>query len=165
MSNNLATACNKYFAVWQLAVRGEIITRLSGLAHPLRNQGGNSMNANLTLSFLALSSLAMAPGLTLAGQDDAKKSDSARTLTGCLSSGDKSGEYDLRAEDGSTWELHSKTAKLGDHVGHTVTVTGKVWHPNMHGAKEKVKDETNPNNNEHGHLNVTDVSMVSSSCK
>ena len=119
------------------------------------------MKSRLALSFLALSSLAMVPSMSFAGQDDAKKSDSVRTLTGCLSSG----EYDLKAEDGSTWELHSKSAKLSNHVGHTVTVTGKVWHADMHGAKEKVKDETNPSANEHGHLSVTDVSMVSNSCK
>jgi hypothetical protein len=125
------------------------------------------MKTKFALSFLALSSLALIPSASFAGQDDSmqKKSDSVRTLTGCLSSGDKSGEYDLMAEDGSTWELHSKTTKLSDHVGHTVTVTGKVWHADMHGAKEKVKDETSPSANEHGHLNVTDVSMVSKSCK
>ena len=125
------------------------------------------MKTKLTLSFLALSSLALMPSAGFAAQDDSmqKKSDSVRTLTGCLSSGDKSGEYDLMAEDGSTWELHSKNTKLSAHVGHTVTVTGKVWHAGMHGAKEKMKDETSPSANEHGHLNVTDVSMVSNSCK
>jgi hypothetical protein len=124
------------------------------------------MKTKLVLSFLALSSLAILPSMSLAAQDGSeKKSDSVRTLTGCLSSGDKSGEYDLVAEDGSTWELHSKTAKLADHVGHTVTVSGRVWHAGMHGAKEKAKEEANPNANEHGHLNVTDVSMVSESCK
>lgn len=123
------------------------------------------MKSRLALSVLALSSLAMVPGLSYAHQDDASKSDSMRTLTGCLSSGDKSGEYNLMAEDGSTWEVSSKSAKLSDHVGHTVTVTGKVWHAKMHGAKEKAKDETSPSANEHGHLNVTDVSMVSEHCK
>jgi hypothetical protein len=108
----------------------------------------------------------MVPNVSFAGQKETQnKADSTGTLTGCLSSGEKSGEYDLKAEDGSAWELHSKTAKLSDHVGHTVTVTGRVWHAGMRGAKEKVKDETNPNASEHGHLNVTGVSMVSSSCK
>jgi len=123
------------------------------------------MKAKLVLSFLALSSLAMVPKPSFATQDEQKKSDSTRTLTGCLSTGDKSGEYNLIAEDGSTWVLNSKTAKLGEHVGHTVTVNGRVWHAGMHGAKEKAKDETNPNATEHGHLNVTDVSMVSESCR
>jgi len=125
------------------------------------------MKAKLALSFLALSSLALVPRASFASQydDTQKKSDSTRTLTGCLSAGEKSGEYNLTADDGSTWTLSSKNAKLGDHVGHTVTVNGRVWHAGMHGAKEKAKDETNPNANEHGHLNVTDVSMVSESCK
>jgi len=124
------------------------------------------MKSRLALSVLALSSLAMVPSLSFARQDDMHdKSDSMRTLTGCLSRGDKAGEYDLRAEDGSTWELHTKTVKLSRHVGHTVTVSGKVRHADMHGAKEKAKSEVNPDANEHGHLSVTDVSMVSESCK
>src|ERR1700730_4548034 len=125
------------------------------------------MKATLALSFLALSSLALVPRAGFAAQydDTQKKSDSTRTLTGCLSAGAKSGESHLTADDRSTRTLHSKKAKLGDHVGHTVTVNGRLWHAGMHGAKEKAKDETNPNATEHGHLNVTDVSMVSESCK
>ena len=125
------------------------------------------MKSKLALSFLALSSLAMVPNLSLARNDDmhTEKSDKMRTLTGCLSGGEKSGEYNLMAEDGSTWELHSKTNNLSKHVGHTIPVTGKVWHAGMHGAKEKAKGEVDPNTNEHGHLNVTGVSMVSESCK
>src|ERR1700681_4127667 len=124
------------------------------------------MKAKIALSFLALSSLAMVPRVSFAAQEDTqKKSDSTRTLTGCLSAGDKSGQYNLTADDGSTWTLTSKNAKLGDHVGHTVTVNGRGGHAGMKGTKEKAKDETNPNATEHGHLNVTDVSIVNESCK
>lgn len=123
------------------------------------------MKAKLALSVLALSSLVMVPRASFAAQDEQKKSDSTRTLTGCLSAGEKAGEYNLMADDGSTWTVTSKHAKLAAHVGHTVTVNGTVWHAQMHGTKEKVKDETNPNASEHGHLNVTNVSMVSKSCK
>ena len=93
------------------------------------------------------------------------KSADMRSVTGCLSKGDSAGEYAITGEDGSTWELKSNTVKLASHVGHTVTVTGKVWHPDMHGAKEKTKDAVNDNAKEHGHLNVTKMSMVSDSCK
>src|SRR5467141_2240227 len=79
-------------------------------------------------------------------------------------------EYKLTTENGSTWELHSKTLKLSPHTGHTVTVTGKVRTADLHEAKEKVKDEMkehgmNKDATEHGHLNVTNLSMVSDSCK
>jgi len=126
------------------------------------------MKLKLTFGLLALSSLAVAPMSTFS-QDTAAssqdKSADVRTITGCLSAGDKDGEYNLTANDGSTWEIRSKTVKLAPHVGHTVTVTGKVWHPDMHGAKEKTKDAVDPNAKEHGHLGATDVSMVSDSCK
>jgi len=126
------------------------------------------MKFKLTFGLLALSSLAIAPMYSFS-QDTAAssqdKSAEVRTITGCLSAGEKAGEYNLLANDGSTWEIRSKTVKLAPHVGHTVTVTGKVWHPDMHGAKEKTKDAVDPNAKEHGHLGATDVSMVSDSCK
>jgi len=132
------------------------------------SKGENFMKLKMTLGFLALCGLATVPAGFATPQSntgDDNKSASVRTLTGCLSSGDKQGEYNLVAEDGGTWELHSKGAKLSSHVGHTVTVTGKVWHADMHGAKEKTKEAVNPGANEHGHLSVTEVSMVSDSCK
>ena len=122
------------------------------------------MKAKLTLSLLALSGLAFVPAMTSA-RTPQEKSDSVRTLTGCLSAGEKTGEYNLLAEDGSTWEIRSKAVKLHHHVGHTVTVTGKVWHADLHGAKEKIKEAVDPGASEHGHLNVSEVSMVSDSCK
>lgn len=123
------------------------------------------MKSRLILGFVALSSLAIAPAIGFAQDTAQDKSASARTLTGCLSSGEKAGEYNLLASDGSTWEIHSKTVKLAPHIGHTVTVTGKVWHADMPGAKEKTKEAVDPNASEHGHLTATEVSMVSDSCK
>ncbi|GAC1702754.1 MAG: hypothetical protein NVS9B4_08840 [Candidatus Acidiferrum sp.] len=93
-----------------------------------------------------------------------------RTLTGCLSGGDSGHEYLLKTADGSTWELHSKTVKLSPHAGHTVTVTGRVRNAEMHGMKEKTKDEMKEHGmdkdaTEHGHLNVRNLTMVSDGCK
>jgi hypothetical protein len=126
------------------------------------------MKSKLILSLLAVSGLAFVPAMTSARvpqSDSPDKSASVRTLTGCLSAGEKTGEYNLLAEDGSTWEIRSKSVKLHPHVGHTVTVTGKVWHADLHGAKEKTKEAVDPGASEHGHLNVSEVSMVSDSCK
>jgi hypothetical protein len=98
------------------------------------------------------------------------KSADYRTLTSCLSKAEGDHEYKLTTKNGSTWELHSDTVKLLPHAGHTVTATGKVRNADMHGAKEDVKDEMKEHGidkdaTEHGHLNVTKVSMVSDSCK
>jgi hypothetical protein len=44
------------------------------------------------------------------------------TVKGCLSSA--GGTYTLTAKDGKTYQLTGDTAKLSDHVGHEMKVTG-----------------------------------------
>jgi hypothetical protein len=133
--------------------------------------GENFMKNKWLLGIVAVSTLLLVPVIGFAqDKDDKDKRDEVRTLTGCLSKGDSAHEYKLITENGSTWELHSKTLKLSHHAGHTVTVTGKVRAADLHEAKEKVKDEMKEHGMdkdavEHGHLNVTNVSMVSESCK
>ena len=124
------------------------------------------MKNKFLLSMVAASALLMIPAIGFAQDKDAE----VRTLTGCLSKAEGSHEYKLTTGNGGTWELHSKTVKLSPHTGHTVTVTGKVRNAAMHGAKEKAKDEMkehdmDKNATEHGHLRVTNISMVSDSCK
>jgi len=123
------------------------------------------MKFKWALNLLAVSCLVVSP--ILLAQDTTKQDKSAevRNITGCLAKGDSAGEFKVTASDGSTWEVKSKTVKLSPHVGHTVTVTGEVWHPDMHGAKEKAKSAVDADAKEHGHLSVTKVEMVSDSCK
>jgi hypothetical protein len=123
------------------------------------------MKARLTLGLVALCGLSFLPAIGAAQNETKDKDASLRTLTGCLSNGEKAGEYNLVTPEGNTWEISSKTVKLAGHVGHTVTVSGKVWHPDMHGAKEKAKETVDSDAKEHGHLNATDIAMVSDSCK
>ncbi len=123
------------------------------------------MRSKLALSFLALSGLALLPAAGLANnarQDRDDNQGKVRELTGCLQK--EGDDYELMADNGSTWELKGDKAYLADHVGHTVRVRGTVNHEKMHDAKEKAKEKTQDNPNEHGHLTVTDVKMVSRSC-
>jgi len=46
----------------------------------------------------------------------------ANTVEGCLSG--SSGSYTLTAKDGTSYQLTGDTAKLSEHVGHEVKVTG-----------------------------------------
>jgi len=105
-------------------------------------------------------------------QDDsgAKGKASTRTITGCLTQGDSANEFLLTGNDGSTWELKSDSVSLADHVGHTISATGVVSNATAHNLKEDAKDAASDahmtkNNSEHGHMKVTDVKMVSHSCK
>jgi hypothetical protein len=100
---------------------------------------------------------------------EAKGKSDTRSITGCLAQGDSAKEFNLTADDGSTWEVRSSNVSLADHVGHKVTVTGVVGHAKAHNMKEDTKDMAHDagmkkENTEHGHLKVTDVKMVSDSC-
>ncbi len=100
---------------------------------------------------------------------NAKGKSDTRTITGCLTPGDSAKEFKLTADDGSTWEVRSSKVSLAEHVGHKVTATGVVSNATAHNLKEDTKDMAHDtgmkkNNEEHGHLKVTDVQMVSDSC-
>ena len=74
------------------------------------------------------------------------------TVTGCLQQEEKEkNEYLITGEDGRTWGLKSNSIKLGSHLSHKVTVTGKV-------TKEGHEKEA-------GDLNVTNLKMVSQTCQ
>jgi hypothetical protein len=100
----------------------------------------------------------------------AKEKADVRDVTGCLAKGDSAKEFMLTGDDGSTWEVKSSKVALAEHVGHTVTATGVVSNATAHNLKEDAKDAAKDSgmkksNAEHGHLKVTDVKMVSDSCK
>src|SRR6266403_4361653 len=70
----------------------------------------------------------------------------------------------------STWEVRSSKVDLAEHVGHTVTATGVVSNAKMHNMKEDAKETAKDSGikkdaTEHGHMTITDVKMVSESCK
>ena len=100
----------------------------------------------------------------------AKEKADIRDVTGCLSKGDSAKEFLLTGTDGSTWEVRSSKVVLAEHLGHTVTATGVVSNATMHNMKEDAKDAAKDSgmkktDAEHGHLTVTEVKMVSDSCK
>jgi hypothetical protein len=73
------------------------------------------------------------------------------TVTGCLTQEPKEkNEYLLTGEDGKAWGVKSTTLKVGGHLNHKVTVTGKV----TKGEHER----------EAGDMNVSDLKMVSETC-
>jgi len=101
----------------------------------------------------------------------AKEKAEVRDVTGCLAKGDSAKEFLLKGDDGSTWEIRSNSrVNLAEHVGHTVTATGVVSNAKMHNMKEDTKEAAKDSgmtkhDAEHGHLKVTELKMVSDSCK
>jgi len=122
------------------------------------------------IAFLAFLLFVGTSGLAVAQRESKTTHKKVRTLSGCLQAGDDANEYKLTTPKGSTWEITSDALRLGDHVGHTVTITGVVSNAAMHGMKEDAKAEArehgiNKKSTEHGHLTVTKLTMVSNTCK
>lgn len=75
---------------------------------------------------------AVAQDSTPAGQSDSTQSTpaqsssgqmaSSQTIEGCLSGAN--GKYTLTDQQGTSYDLTGNTAKLADHVGHEVKITG-----------------------------------------
>src|ERR1700694_5763881 len=89
------------------------------------------------------------------------------TVTGCLQRGGDAGEFSMIARDGKTWELHSTSIKLDNHLGHTVTVTGPRTHETK--AQEKAEEKREgvvkaSSKEEYADLGVTSLKMVSETC-
>jgi len=87
-----------------------------------------------------------------------KKGDNV-TVTGCLVKGDEGGEYSITGNDGKVFGLRSSKIKLAAHLGHKVTVDGTI--SKLEDAK---KEEAKTGKRELGDLNVTNLTMVSTSC-
>lgn len=127
------------------------------------------MKLKIVTGLIALFMFAGAAGLATAQDTTKTTHKKTRTLTGCLQKGEGANEYNLTAKDGGTWEIESDSVKLDEHVGHTVKVTGVVPNAMAHGMKEDTKAEMKEHGmdkhaTEHGHLTVTDLTMVSDTC-
>jgi hypothetical protein len=85
-------------------------------------------------------------------------------VTGCLSKGDSPNEFYLTSADGKKYEVRSDSVSLSDHVGHQVTVSGTTAAEGK--GEDKDEDEKNERaENKAGNLQVTNLQMVSITCK
>ncbi len=106
--------------------------------------------------------------ITLAATQ-AKKSQGAKgtkTVTGCLQKGDEADEYSITDTDGKTYGLRSSTVKLSDHLGHKVTVTGRLRPEREENEANEAKERNEQNEKrEAGDIRVTSLKMISNSCQ
>jgi hypothetical protein len=128
------------------------------------------MNLKIATGVIALFMFAGVAGLATAQGTKKTTHKRTRTLTGCLQKGEDANEYSFTAKDGGTWEIKSDSVKLGEHIGHTITITGVVSNAKLHGMKEDAKEEAkehgiNKKATEHGHMTVTNLKMVDDSCQ
>ena len=117
------------------------------------------------MKHLALASalgLALICGPMMAQQKDTANAtntkDTVTNVTGCLAQGDSKNEYMIKDDAGKTFGLRAETGvDLKTHLGHKVTVTGTPMK-----TKEKVKAGQNE---ESEHLRVSNLTMISTTCR
>lgn len=76
--------------------------------------------------------------------------------------GDEANEYSITDNRGKTYGLRSSSVRLADHVGHKVTVTGKMKAEEENEAGEQRKKTEKK---EVADIEVTNLKIVSESCQ
>ena len=84
-----------------------------------------------------------------------------KIVTGCLQKGDEPNEYSITDTSGKTYEMQSSDVKFADHLGHKVTVTGRLKGE----TDEDEEREAKGSKKESGYIQVTDLTMISTSCQ
>lgn len=78
-----------------------------------------------------------------------------KVVTGCLRKGEQPGEFVIRDKAGHKYGLHSLTVSLAEHIGHKVTVVGKVKPRTAEDEAEK----------EVARIQVKNVKMIKAACE
>ena len=116
---------------------------------------------------LALLAFALALGVYVSPRASAqeKAAGGKTTVTGCLQKGDEPGEYSITGEDGKTYGLRSKAVNLSQHLGHKVTITRTLRAKSAEKEKGEAEEHGKKEAAEAGNIRVTDLRMVSDTCK
>ena len=117
--------------------------------------------------FLVLTAVTLVLGLyvTQEGFAEEKGSGAKTTVTGCLQKGDEANEFSITGEDGKTYGLRSSSVDLAKHLGHKVTVTGNLKAESYEKEKGEREEHEKKEAAEAGDIRVTNLKMVSDSCK
>jgi len=94
-----------------------------------------------------------------------KSAGGKKTVTGCLQKGDEANEFSITGEDGKTYDLQSSAVDLSKHLGHKVTVSGTFKPESYEKEKGEAEEHEKKEAAEAGDIRVTNLKMVSDSCK
>ena len=123
------------------------------------------MQKLVRLFILLAFALALSAYVTPTASAQEKTAGGKTTVTGCLQKGDEPGEYSITGEDGKTYGLRSKAVNLSQHLGHKVTIIGTLRPESAEKEKGKAEEHEKKEAAEAGDIRVTDLKMVSDTCK
>ncbi|SRR5579864_4728808 len=94
------------------------------------------------------------------GQTGSTSASGRMTVEGCLSG--SSGNYTLSDKNGNTYQLTGDTAKLSEHVGHEVKITGNSSSGSASGTATGAAGSAGANSQT---LEVSSVKHISKTCQ
>jgi hypothetical protein len=113
------------------------------------------------LRFCCLLTLALSTTILLSAQTH-----KTTAVTGCVHKGNEPNGFYLQDDSGKTWELTDSAAKVADHVGHKVTLTGYSMHePKSEESKMAASEKEEAGGSNYADFHVSDVKMISDSCE
>ncbi len=95
-----------------------------------------------------------------AAQSTKERKGQTVTITGCIQKGEAVNEFAV-TQNGKKYGLKSTKVKLVDHLGHQVTVTGKITRAPGQGEK----GEKEEGGGEYADVQVTGLQMISTTCQ
>ncbi|HEV3512540.1 MAG TPA: DUF5818 domain-containing protein [Candidatus Sulfotelmatobacter sp.] len=102
-------------------------------------------------------------GSSASAQSSQTSAGGETTVEGCLSG--SSGNYTLAAKDGTTYQLTGDTAKLSEHVGHEVKITGTANSAGSSANTGGAADNSAGSNSSGKSLQVSSVKHISKTCE
>lgn len=115
----------------------------------------------LSSILLLTAAFAVAQYGSQSGSNPSSSDMSQTTIQGCLAGSD--GNYTLTDKSGTTYQLTGDTAKLQNHVGHTIQVTGTSA-PDAGDMSEKQSGSMSAPSDSPPMFNVTSFKHVSATC-
>ena len=100
---------------------------------------------------------------TSSSQTGSTGSEQASTVQGCLQG--SNGNFMLTDDAGTTYQIQGDTAKLTEHVGHEVQITGTVSTASSASTSTSPEKGTTTSASQQRTIQMQDVKHVSTTCK
>jgi|GEM_PF-941259 len=112
------------------------------------------------IAYLLAMVLTLAVVAQAGGRPPKEKKGQTVKITGCVAKGESADEFAI-TQNGKKYGIKSTSVNLADHLGHKVTVTGKITRAPGEGEEEEKEEE---GGGEYADVQVTSLKMISTSC-
>jgi hypothetical protein len=123
------------------------------------------MKANIIRHLLAVVAIVSLTPITFVAWSQSNRSQEGKgetvTITGCLAKGESANEFAI-TQNGKKYGVKSTKVKLAEHLGHEVTVIGKIT---REPGEDEEGERAEEGGGEYADVQVMSLKMISTSCQ